>query len=133
MSISREHILHVWDQNWAGGWGYVPWSQALEGISAEHAAWTPQEGRLSIWEIALHLNFWREVMVRRARGEQVSGEERDRRNHGPLPQAATEEAWHDVRRQFTALQQQVHDAILDAEEYEDFLHLRAMQGLRPVV
>ena len=53
----------------------------LEGLNALQAAWKPQPQRFSIWENALHLIVWREVMARRARGEQASAEERKRRNH----------------------------------------------------
>ncbi len=146
MSLTRESIIDLWDRQWTGGWGYAPWSQVLEGLTAEQAAWRPQPGRHSIWEIALHLIFWRDFMVRRAHNETVSAEERDRRNH-ESPADVSEEAWNAVRERFRASQQEVHNAIGIADETENFLHLtfhdnyhvgqiaylRAMQGLPPIV
>lgn len=146
MPLTREQVIELWDQNWKGGWGYIPWSEALEGLTAEQAAWRPQPSRHSIWEIALHLIFWRDFMVRRARNETVSDEERDRRNH-ESPSDVSEEAWNAVRRRFESSQREVHDAIAIADDAEGFLHLtfhdtyhvgqiayiRAMHGLPPIV
>lgn len=43
--------------------------ESLEGVTAAQAARRPLEGAHSIWEIALHIAVWEDVVRRRALGE----------------------------------------------------------------
>jgi hypothetical protein len=145
--MTREELLELWDEGWAGGMGwYAPWSQVLEGMTPEQAAWRPRPERHSIWQIAGHIMFWREVIVRSAAGEQVGDEERARRNF-ESPASVTQEAWDDLRRRFEDSHRRVRDVIENPSTdlknfqrlaYHDSYHvgqimyLRAMQGLSPI-
>lgn len=48
---------------------FKPMSIALEGLSAEQAAWRPNEMSHSIGEITQHLQYWNERWLMRYRGE----------------------------------------------------------------
>jgi hypothetical protein len=41
---------------------------ALRGISAEQAAWVPAPGRKSVWELTLHIAYWKYAVRRRLEG-----------------------------------------------------------------
>lgn len=48
---------------------FVPLTQALQGLSAEQAAWKPNAGVHSIWALVNHLTFWNDHELRRLRGD----------------------------------------------------------------
>jgi uncharacterized damage-inducible protein DinB len=56
-----------------GGWhgGPTPVG-ALRGVSHELAAWSPGPGRKSIWELALHITYWK-YAVRRKLEDLIGG------------------------------------------------------------
>jgi len=63
---------------------------ALAGLTAEQAAWKPQEQETrSIWEIVNHVTFWKEVVLRFLDGEETVkvGDE------WPPVSEVSEEAW----------------------------------------
>ena len=64
-------------------WHGPPLRELLEGVSAAQAAAKPVAGAHSIWEIALHIGVYEDVVRRRVEGEPV----------GELPEA---EAWPKV-------------------------------------
>jgi uncharacterized damage-inducible protein DinB len=41
---------------------------ALRGVGADQAAWRPGAGRKSIWELALHIAYWKYAVRRRLEG-----------------------------------------------------------------
>jgi len=56
---------------------------ALEGLTAEQAAWKPKKkGAHSIWEIVHHAMYWKEYLVRCLEGK------------APVPAASDEASWH---------------------------------------
>lgn len=69
----------------------TPLDEALEGLTAETARWSPRSDVLSVWAIVLHLAAWHEDIV-----ERVRTRARQHPAEGawpPLPQAADEAAW----------------------------------------
>jgi uncharacterized damage-inducible protein DinB len=67
--MSKEILLNqhtsCYDEN---GW-FVALTGALEGVTAEQAAWKPQNIDNSIWETVNHIIFWNERWLQRYRGE----------------------------------------------------------------
>src|SRR5919106_4935599 len=41
---------------------------AVRGLDADAAAWRPEEGRHSIWELTLHTGYWKYIARRRISG-----------------------------------------------------------------
>jgi uncharacterized damage-inducible protein DinB len=68
---------------------------ALRGVTAAQAAWRPQEGRHSIWELAVHAAYWKYAVRRRLTGEKRGSFARPGSNWFPRPGAADEGAWRD--------------------------------------
>lgn len=44
---------------------------ALRGVRAEEAAWRPARGRHNIWEIAVHVAYWKYAVTRRLTGSKT--------------------------------------------------------------
>ncbi|MGC5772277.1 DinB family protein [Paenibacillus pabuli] len=58
----------TWDQcNWI-----VPLSKALEGLTAEQAAWVPSSGGLSIWQLVNHMYYYNHRLLSRMQGRTPS-------------------------------------------------------------
>lgn len=71
MSRARIDLLlnekdHTWDQE---GW-FLPLAKALDGVTAEQAAWQPPGGGNSIWALLAHLNHYNEHYLRRFTGQE---------------------------------------------------------------
>ncbi len=63
--ILIEQFTTCYDEN---GW-FVALKTALEGVTAEQAAWKPDGVDNSIWENVNHIIFWNERWLQRYRGE----------------------------------------------------------------
>lgn len=75
---------------WAGG--ATPLG-CLRGVSAEQAAWKPAGDRHSIWELALHIAYWK-YAVRRILEDSGRGSfPRSPSNWPSVPEPADEAAW----------------------------------------
>ena len=94
-------------KNWHGGPSPVG---ALRGVDAQQAAWRPTPRRKSVWELALHIAYWKYTVRRHL----VAGEHprfgRSPANFPRLPDPADEAAWaRDV-----ALVRDTHDRLVEA-------------------
>jgi uncharacterized damage-inducible protein DinB len=66
---------------------------ALRGVSAAQAAWRPQAGRHSIWELAVHAAYWKYAVRRRLTGEKRGSFALTGSNWFSRPDAADDAAW----------------------------------------
>jgi uncharacterized damage-inducible protein DinB len=143
---SRQLLLRWMDESWEGGLWAAPWKRALEGLSAEQAAWRPANARKSIWEFVNHMCFWREIELRRLAGETISKEEIHSGNFETLHESG-EAAWESSRTRFAQTHQKLREAIADPhsdlariqyliphDSYHigQIMFLRALQGLPPI-
>lgn len=83
---------------------------ALRGVDATQAAWRPTPRRKSVWELALHIAYWKYTVRRHL----VAGDHprfpRSPANFPRLPDPADEPAWaRDV-----ALLRNEHDRLVEA-------------------
>ena len=77
-----------------GGWHGGPTALgALRGVSAVQAAWTPAPGRKSIWQLALHVAYWKYAVRRRIEGGTGARFPRKPANWPRVPEPADDRAW----------------------------------------
>jgi hypothetical protein len=77
-----------------GGWhgGPTPIG-AVRGVSAEEAAWVPFPGRKSIWQLALHVAYWKYAVRRRLEGGKAARFPRGPANWPRVPEHGDASAW----------------------------------------
>ncbi|HEX3159028.1 MAG TPA: DinB family protein [Gemmatimonadaceae bacterium] len=95
--LTRMLVENVQPRPGRGGWhgGPTPIG-ALRGVSAEQAAWEPAPGRKSIWQLTLHIAYWKYAVRRRLEGGAADRKARFPRtpaNWPAVPAAADEGAW----------------------------------------
>lgn len=144
--MQRDDLLKHWNDAWTGGLWAAPWSKAIDDLTPVQAAWSPSQGRHSIWQIVNHMIFWRDDALRALTNTRAKELERERRNF-EAPAEISPKAWDAVKRRFAETQQQVRDAIADPRnplerlQYLTFhdsyhigqiMYLRSMQGLKPI-
>jgi uncharacterized damage-inducible protein DinB len=94
-------------QGWHGG--PTPLG-ALRGVAVEQAAWKPGPQRHSIWELALHIAYWKYAVRRRLTGESGGTVERAPRNWPHAADPTDARTWAADR----ALLRREHARLLDA-------------------
>jgi hypothetical protein len=77
-------------RNWHGGPSPLG---ALRGVGAAEAAWRPTRRRKSIWELALHIAYWKYTVRRHLTGGKQPRFPRSPANFPVLPDPAGESAW----------------------------------------
>jgi uncharacterized damage-inducible protein DinB len=83
---------------------------ALRGVSADQASWIPAPGRNSIWQLALHIAYWKYAVRRRLEGGSESRFPRAPANWPRIPKPADAKAWaRDI-----ALLKQEHERLIAA-------------------
>lgn len=66
---------------------------ALRAVNVDMALWRPQPGRHNIWELVLHLAYWKYVIIRRLTGAKKGSFELDGSNFFPSPDTAGDKEW----------------------------------------
>lgn len=144
---AREWIATWWEEAWDTGLWAASWSKSLEGLTAEQAAWSPAPGRHSIWQIVLHMMFWRDCWLHRvATGQRRPVDDLERVNFPEITEP-TEEAWAETRRRFVETQARMAQGLRnyssdadpltyllphDCYHFGQINYLRAMLGLSPI-
>jgi uncharacterized damage-inducible protein DinB len=113
----RQWLLDWWQKAWTEGLYHVGWGKALEGLTAQQAAWKPAPQRHSIWQVLHHILFWREYALRAMAGDKPDKAEINRRNWEE-PAEVSDDAWQTARRRFADSHQQVLEAIGTVGEKE---------------
>ena len=98
--ITRLLVENIQPRAGRRGWhgGPTPLG-ALRGVTAEQARWRPAPRRKSLWELAVHIAYWKYAVRRRLQGES-GGARADRfprqpANRARLPDPADDAAWRD--------------------------------------
>jgi uncharacterized damage-inducible protein DinB len=145
MDPVREYLLKTWDEGWEKSAWWPAFSIVFQDLTPQQAAWKPAPQRHSIWQILNHMCFWREVCVRRVRGEKPPDDELERRNWEE-PTEVTDQSWRQALARFEQSQRLVREALADeslelnqlryllphdAHHVGQVTYLRAMQGLPP--
>jgi uncharacterized damage-inducible protein DinB len=66
---------------------------SLRGVAVEEAAWRPGADRHNIWEVAVHVAYWKYANWRRLTGEKRGSFPYKGSNWFARPDAPTEKAW----------------------------------------
>ena len=103
-------------QGWHGG--PTPLG-SLRGVDPEQAAWKPGPRRHSIWELALHIAYWKYAVRRRLTGGKAHTFERAPANWPAVADPADGRAWAADR----ALLRQEHERLLDTVATIPLTHL----------
>jgi len=96
--------------------GFRPWhggaspAGSLRGVSEVVAAWRPAPGRHSIWELVLHIAYWKYAVRRRLVGGPSGAFPRSPSNWPDVPQPADATAWKADR----ALLRDEHARVVEA-------------------
>lgn len=144
---ARAFVVDSWDRAWTEGLWAAAWSKSVEGLTPAQAAWSPGPGRNSIWQIVLHMCFWREYALSRAEGGATKSDEEIARNNFPAIKDASEAAWAATRSRFEHTQKQIAAGLRNSDPSFDRLTgllghdsyhigqintLRALQGLKAI-
>lgn len=95
--------------------GFKPWhggptlTGSLRGVDYQQALWKPYPGRHSIWELALHIGYWRYAVRRYLQPESEKGYGRSPANW-PVVKDETQKNWEEDRQ----LIQQEHKKLVEA-------------------
>jgi uncharacterized damage-inducible protein DinB len=109
-----EELLHLLSPEpgqrlWFGGASPLG---CLRGVSPEQAAWKPSPSLHSIWELALHISYWKYAVRRNLDGSPAGGFPRSPSNWPQVPAPADQQAWKRDR----ALLKEEHDCLTAAAE-----------------
>ena len=94
---------------WHGGASPIG---SLRGVTAETAAWRPAPERHNVWELVLHIAYWKYAVRRRLTGEPKGGFPRGPANWPDVPKKADARAWKEDR----GLLRHEHDRLVEAIE-----------------
>lgn len=147
-------LLKHWDESLTGRLWFASWRAALADLTPAQAAWTPAPGRHSIWQILNHVTYWREVTIRKARGEKTPADDTElARENFRAPPSPTTAAWQQDVARFEAAHAALRALIVDPTTSVDpantanraeyhlshdthhlgqIMYLRALQGLKPI-
>jgi hypothetical protein len=89
---------------------------SLRGLSARQAAWRPDRGRHNIWEIAVHVAYWKYIVYKRLTGFKEGAFPHKGRNWFKLPLDGSEEEW----KRDLELLDIMHSALRSAVQMIDF-------------
>lgn len=79
--------------------GFRPWHGgpsllgSLKGIDAEQAAWKPTPERNSIWNLTLHIGYWKYNIIRKLNPDYPKGFERSPSNFPKVPDGGSHKQW----------------------------------------
>lgn len=113
MRLNRiELMLLQRDQSWSREEWIVPLSVALDGVTADAAAWEPQGGGNSIWQTVRHINYYNGRMLARLTGEEPGqGLETNEATFEGSGGAKDEEGWRKELAHTHALAGKLREAI----------------------
>jgi len=93
-SIAALLLENVQPRPGRGAWHGGPTAAgALRGISAAQAIWAPARGRKSIWQLALHIAYWKYAVRRRLEGGTAPRFPRTPANWPRVPERADARSW----------------------------------------
>nr|WP_154893097.1 DinB family protein [Paenibacillus xylanexedens] len=104
----------TWDQcNWI-----VPLSKAIEGLTAEQAAWIPPSGGLSIWQLVNHMYYYNERILERLqdRAPSTPAAESNEATFGKPGDPLDQVGWSQLVERTTKLAKQLHNNLVTLQD-----------------
>ena len=97
---------------------------SIRGVPASAAAWRPAPDRHNIWEIVVHVAYWKYAVRRRLRGDKRGSFPLKGSNWFLLPRAPTEEAWGQDLELLAQQHRMLLEAVAEVSQHE--LHRPAL-------
>ena len=110
--MDQHELADWWHEAFTDGVWWAPWRDAIDGLTAEQAAWRPAAGRHSIWQIVDHMAHWHEYFVIRNQGGAAMDEHELEQLNWQETDDVSEPAWHAARERFARSHAQVRDALI---------------------
>ncbi|HEY0426290.1 MAG TPA: DinB family protein [Pyrinomonadaceae bacterium] len=110
--ILLEQFTACYDEN---GW-FVALKNALKNLTAEQAAWKPENADNSIWEIVHHLNFYNEAYLKRFQGIDYVYPTNDNDETFSSAENISEEAWRAEIERFDSVMSEWRNLLEAADE-----------------
>lgn len=134
-ALVLDHLKYTFEkESWQ-----PPLSKAVEGLTAQLAAWKPEPERHSIWQIVRHVTHWKHSVIEALEGRPLSYEELEETD---WPEASGDEsAWqadlrtlHEVTRRIREHAESMDEASLGRRHvwYEDKIEWAQAIGIRLV-
>lgn len=96
---------------------------SLRGVTAREAAWRPEPGRHSIWEIAVHAAYWKYTVRRRLLGVKRGSFPLKGSNWFALHQRGSEKEWKEHLRLLDEVHRSMREAITILPESRLFVKM----------
>jgi len=114
---AKEILLHQMaaghdEENW-----FVPMTRALEGLTAEQAAWRDDSSNNSIWQNVNHLSFWNERCLLKFQG--ITPEKFEGDNDATFigeKETGSEEDWKSAKDRLFTIFSKWKTAVSEADE-----------------
>ncbi len=110
--LVREQFDECYDKN---GW-FVAVRNAIEGVTAEQAAWKPEGTDNSIWETLTHLTYYNNAYLQRFKGIDYQYDKADNDETFEISEAASEEDWRGAMAKFHSTMNEFRDLLEEADE-----------------
>lgn len=118
----RDEILHLLASPPEGLWhGGPSVLRSLDDVPARMASWDPGSGLHSIWELSLHMAYWKYAVRQRIQGLSQEGFPRSPDNFPTISEPFSEKAWSRDRQ----LLQQEETALVELVKTLDEHQLQA--------
>ena len=114
--VTKETLLRQFDHCWnENGW-FVAVRNAVEGVSAEQAAWRPEGTDNTIWESLAHLTYYNHAYLQRFKGVEFQYDTDD--NDATFAQAdsPTEEGWRVEVEKFDRMMNEFRELLETSDE-----------------
>ncbi|MEX0722167.1 MAG: DinB family protein [Balneolaceae bacterium] len=95
--------------------GFKPWHGGptlmgcLRGVHAKQAVWKPAPERNSIWDLVLHMAYWKYIITQKLNPDLPKGFERSPANFPSVPEDYSENDWKSDK----ALLKKTHDTLVE--------------------
>jgi uncharacterized damage-inducible protein DinB len=107
-----EQFTACYDEN---GW-FVALKNAINGISAEQAAWKPDGADNSIWEMLSHLNYYNFAYLQRFKGFDYKYTKSDNDETFEAAEGASDSDWKLEIERFDAIMTELRDLLTAADD-----------------
>lgn len=135
MHPRTENLLFLLQQGWGpGAWHGTALKGAVRGVTAKQALWRPAPGRHNIWELVLHMAYWKYAVARRISGVERGSFPRDGSNWIAVTDTS-ERAWkadvallHEQHARLIAAVRKLSPSRLDATEGSKWTNAEQIAG-----
>ncbi len=141
-------LSELWREWWNGDIWVAPWLKAIDGLTAEQAAWVPTDGKHSIWQYVNHVMYWRVYTLDLIAGVKSLNDDPKEDENFAAPAIVDEASWeatkealhHSHERMLIAIDDESvpnerlrYHLAHDAYHLGQIMVLRGLQGMEAVL